>query len=343
MASVRELIKTLRGKYTTTTDFDFKDGISLLSLKHHVLLSYMQSLVLLNAQRALGHALSEHGPPLAPFSSAEREQRGSAPGDFVDAVVEGRLVLEKTKILEGRMRYQIEKLVRLAEEAPTQNTLNDPLAFRPNPQALVGGEASDEEDEDTGGADGRDGIYRPPKLAPMPYTDARGKDKGRRAPVPSTLASLAQLDPTAPYVEAASGLGSAPTQRSGRAREIARMTEFEEDNMTRLVMKKSEARRRVRDEEDIALGGSGLGGGRHALGGGLDDEFADVLRSVGRGGRGGDGYEELRARGKKEGVLARVRTRKREDDGMVDEGPRMRKKSRFEKETKAAKKRTGKK
>ncbi|KAF8451000.1 hypothetical protein L210DRAFT_3521987 [Boletus edulis BED1] len=40
---------------------------------------------------------------------------------------------------------------------------------------------------------------------------------------------------------------------SGRAREIQRMTEFEEDNFTRLIMKKKEAQRRRRDEEDLAL------------------------------------------------------------------------------------------
>jgi U3 small nucleolar ribonucleoprotein protein LCP5 len=36
-------------------------------------------------------------------------------------MVEGRVVLEKIKVLEGRMRYQIEKLVRVAEEVPSSN------------------------------------------------------------------------------------------------------------------------------------------------------------------------------------------------------------------------------
>ena len=199
----------------------------------------------------------------------------------------------------------------------------------------MGGEESEQDDENEE-AGKPDGIYRPPKLAPMPYTEpSRGKDKRRRGPVPSTLASLAHIDPTAPYVESASGLGSAPNHRSARAREIARMTEFEEENMTRLVMKKSEARRRARDEEDIALGGSGMGGGRRAVGGGLHDEFADVLRE-GRSRRGGDGYEELRARGKREGVLARSRIEKRKVVD-IDEGPKARKKSRFEQETKIMK------
>lgn len=65
---------------------------------------------------------------------------------------------------------------------------------------------SDEDDEDA--ADGevrQDGIYRPPKLAPMPYTESSGKDKrSRRAPIPTALSSLAQLDPSKPYLESTS-------------------------------------------------------------------------------------------------------------------------------------------
>ena len=37
-------------------------------------------------------------------------------GDLVDSMIEGRIVLEKINVLEGRMRYQIEKLVRAAED-----------------------------------------------------------------------------------------------------------------------------------------------------------------------------------------------------------------------------------
>jgi len=42
----------------------------------------------------------------------------------VDSMVEGRVVLEKIKVLEGRMRYQIEKLVRVAEAEPSSSSQN---------------------------------------------------------------------------------------------------------------------------------------------------------------------------------------------------------------------------
>ena len=57
------------------------------------------------------------------------------------------------------------------------------------------------------------------------------------------------------------------------------MTELEEASTARLVMKKRDPRRRVRDEADIGLGGIDPGGRR---GCGLAHEFDDVLRSVSR-------------------------------------------------------------
>lgn len=341
------------------------------------MLSYLQSLSIITARRAIGHSLSERSPHATPFSSKDRPTRGAGAGDRVDATVEARVVLEKVKVLEGRMKYQIDKLVRIAEEGSSTDKnitsgasllhsvfaacshtslLTDPLAFRPNPQALMD-QGSDEEEDETGSAHGGDdragdGIYRPPKLAPMPYVEpskSKSKDRSRRAPVPAALAHLTHLDPSKPHAESTSGLGGGAgvggALSSGRARELARMTEFEEENFTRLVMKKKDARRRALDVADVALGGTGAASGRRGRvpGVGLDDEFGDILKSVGRSRQGalGDGYEELRQRGKKEGVLARSRARSRDDafEGLGEDGPRQRKRSRFEKEVKASKKR----
>lgn len=117
------------------------------------------------------------------------------------------------------------------------------------------------------------------------------------------------------------------------------MTEFEEENMTRLVMKKKDAKRRKQDEEDIALGGAGGGSRRGRSRGGLEDEFRDVLSSVGksRSARMGDGYEELRQRGKRQNMLERSRVR----DMDADDGSNVpRKKARFEDDMKKFKKRS---
>ncbi|KAK7689055.1 hypothetical protein QCA50_007746 [Cerrena zonata] len=341
MSSAREAIKALQTK-VDNSELDTKDGISLLSAKSNVMLQYLQNAVLLSAHRVLGHSLSDRKPAPEPFSDPQRGSRGSSAGDRVDALVESRLVLEKVKLMEGKMKYQIDKLVRTAQE-PEKSTKDgsiDPLAFRPNPEALMD-QSSDSEASGAENSDDetRDGIYRPPKLAPMPYNESSSKkDKSRRAPVPTALSSLAQMDLSMPYQESTSGLGSTPALMSGRAKELKRMAEFEEENMTRLVMKKRDAKKRARDEADIALGGIGGSTGRSGHGGGLNDEFGDILRSVGRSRQGalGDGYEELRQKSKKGSVLARSREKDHDDAGDED-GPRQRKRGKFDKAVKTAK------
>lgn len=83
----------------------------------------MQSLVLLHAHRVLGHSLISRSPPSVPFNSSERDKRGADAGDLVDSMIEGRTVLEKIKLLESKMRYQIEKLVQLAAEEPADDNV----------------------------------------------------------------------------------------------------------------------------------------------------------------------------------------------------------------------------
>ncbi|KAF8120950.1 hypothetical protein EV363DRAFT_1406709 [Boletus edulis] len=338
MASTRELIHSLKEKQSSTDDLDTRDGISLLSLKHHLMLFYLQSLVLLVARRAAGDTLEDRTPASLPFSTAERDARGAGVGDLVDSMIEGRVVLEKIKVLESRIKYQIEKLVRIADDA-SKNVADDPLAFRPNPQNLVDNDQASNAASDAEGneeADNRDGIYKPPKLAPMPYTENAGDKRSKRQPIPKSLSSLLHQDPSRPHLESSSGLGAMPALASGRAREIQRMTEFEEDNFTRLMMKKKEAQRRRRDEEDLALGGTGSSHGRRR-GRGLEDEFEDVLRSVGRTKASaiGDGYEELRQKGKKADAFSRSRTRIRDDADDGEDKVRQPKRSRFQNERRA--------
>ncbi len=118
LAAARASLHSLQQKFQNV---DMSDGISLLSLKHQVFISYLRSLVLVSSRRLLGDSLLERSPPKLPFSDQNRDRRGSQAGDLVDAMIEGRIVLEKIDALDSKMRYQIEKLVRLADE-PAQGT-----------------------------------------------------------------------------------------------------------------------------------------------------------------------------------------------------------------------------
>ena len=351
---------------------DMTTGISLLSLKHHLLLSYLRSLVLVSSGRALGNTLNSRSAPTQPFGKKDRDARGNQMGDVIHSMIENRTVLEKIHVLEAKMRYQIDKLVRIAEE-PLQDTrltdgkhclqlyshfyfyfiFLDPLVFRPNPTSLVQPATSVQmtsaQDDNNILSSKDDLIYRPPRMAPVPYAEkSKSQARHNRPPVPSALSSLT-VDPSRPFVESSSGLGGIPALASGRAQYLKRLNDFEEENFTRVVMKKSDAKRRARDEEDLALGGD-LGSGStlrsRARAGGLEDEFNGVLRSVSRqvaGGRSqGDGYEELRQKGRKMDVLERSRNRSKKRDildaGDEDENlPRKKQRSRFELETKKRK------
>ncbi|KAG9127658.1 hypothetical protein FRC07_011244 [Ceratobasidium sp. 392] len=350
IASARQLIQSLLAKQDS--ELDTTAGISLLSLKNNVMLSYIHSLALLSSHRVLGHSLLDRAPPSQPFGTLDRPARGGDAGDLVDTMVEDRIVLEKTKVLEARMKYQIDKLVRLAQDARQDegDVIDDPLAFKPNlsnlavPSTQRGRITTEDANADRQDADSNsdagDEIYRPPKLAPVPYIDKPSK-KDRAQPQPRSLSSLLTLDPSRPHAESASGLGNGTASLlSARARELQRMTEFEEENMTRLVMSKKEGKRRKRDEEDMAFGGSGA---RRGGGAALRDEFKDVLGAIDRkrgGTSGGDGYEELRQRGKKANAFERSRVRKVDQVDEGREGPRVRKKSRFEAAIKANKQST---
>ncbi|KAK1219855.1 hypothetical protein PQX77_017432 [Marasmius sp. AFHP31] len=372
MASTRKAIQALRSK--PSESLDTQDGISLLSLKHHVLISYMHSLLLVSSRRVFGSesedgGMKERSPPSEPFGDLERGQRGAGMGDMVDRMLEGRLVLEKIKALEGRMKYQIEKLVKAAQEgekgADSKDIANDPLAFRPNPQNFTAGDGDDEENSGDENEEEEDntpasGIYRPPKIAPTPYlpqatTTAKGKRERERAgPLPTSLATILHNDGTTPHAESSSGLGGAPSfnMLSSRARHLKELTEFEESQFGRVMMGKKESQRRARDERDLALGGGlagvgeeGKGGRRRGTAGGWEDEFGDVLKDVGRATRPGgvDAYDELRKKGKKGSVLERSRDPQRKRKvaefegvgrGEGGDGPGKRKRSRFESERK---------
>ncbi|KAF8305550.1 hypothetical protein DL93DRAFT_2089486 [Clavulina sp. PMI_390] len=345
-SSVRQVVKSALS--TPSSELDFKDGISLLSLKNEAMLSYLHSLSLMSCHRILGHSLLDRSPPLESFASSERSARGADAGDLVDHAIESRAVLEKSKAMETRMKYQIDKLVRLSEDtaAAERDVTQDPLAFRPNIENLVTGNTGEDDDQSQSDNDAaaNDGIYRPPKVAPMPYNEASGSKgkKARAAPIAKALSSLSHLDPSMPHSESVSGLGGGSATKSSAVRaRLEDMTRFEEENMTRLLLNKKESKRRRRDEEDIALGG--MGGGR-SRGGGLDDEFDDILKSVSRSrsSKLGDGYEDLRSRGKKVDALSRSRMRKQPDDEFGG-GGRDRKRTKFAKDVMKVKRRASRK
>ena len=86
-------------------------------------------------------------------------------------LVEIRAYLEKLRPIDRKLKYQIDKLLKMAvggagaggEESGEDE--DDPLRFKPNPDALVGGADAEDAEALAGGA------YRPPKMVPTAMDD----------------------------------------------------------------------------------------------------------------------------------------------------------------------------
>lgn len=94
---------------TATDDLDYSSGISLLSLKNHLLLSYLQHIVALFSLKLSAKSLT----------GSDRAQ------GVVAHLVKLRVVLEKIAPLEQKLKYQIEKLVRKADQFDEQGAQNE--------------------------------------------------------------------------------------------------------------------------------------------------------------------------------------------------------------------------
>lgn len=136
------------------------------------------------------------------------------------------------------------------------------------------------------------GIYRPPRLAAMPFVEVnntRGK-KAKKTLPSHMLSDLSHtLSGSTPYAEATSGLSTAidASLQSGTARHLREVDRYETDNFTRLKMSKKDAKRRRAEEEEVAFGGLGAGkGGKRRLGGfgaELDDLLGEMKNSRAEG------------------------------------------------------------
>jgi len=170
----------------------------------------------------------------------------------------------------------------------------------------------------------------------MSVTDAKRAD--RRAP--ALLSEFADSLTSAPGLESTSGLSVRPVVASDNLRsnstsakrmaELQRMTEFEEENMTRLVMRKRDSKRREEDENALLMG-YGVGGeqrSRSRRQGGFEAELEGVLGD--RGNSKGMWDSVGQGLGKRDSMLERSRKRTGEDVG-GSSGP---KKRRFEKSVK---------
>jgi len=198
-----------------------ENGLSFLEMKCHLFLEY-----LINITYSM--LLKLDGKPIS--------------GEIcIEHLVETRTVLSKIKPIEKKLKYQIDKLVKMSSDDGKSSEQNA-LSFRPNLENLVG---KDEESEEEGDSDEeKTGVYVPPKLTAVPYEgdklsrEERKLEKARKRNLNSNL--LADIrEEFGDEPEEISDSRNRSMQRKLKEREDERQR-YEEDNLCRLTVTKKD-------------------------------------------------------------------------------------------------------
>lgn len=200
-------------------------GLSFLQLKYHLMLGYCSSVVFYLMLKGRGGRIEGH--------------------PVIKRMIRFRLMLEKIRPLENKMKYQIENLL--------QPQAADESAFKPNLDDMV---VDDDEDEQVHGQDedaegtASSSIYRAPKLAPVYYPDDENeaakqqRQDERRKKALSKSRLLAELRgeledlPEEEYID--------PVRMNTRITNDSKLQEreaYEEENFMRFQVSKKEKRR----------------------------------------------------------------------------------------------------
>jgi len=213
--------------------------------------------------------------------------------ECIENLVEIRTVLSKIRPMEKKLKYQIDKFVKMATPG-TKTTEQHALSFKPNVANLVD---KDEENSDEGDgettAEDKSGVYVPPKLTAVPYAGdklSREEKKLEKARQRSLNTNL--LD------DMRQEFGDEPEEISdGRNRSMHRKLkqvvdereQFEETNLKRLtITKKDKAMKHKLNQLDevVKIGNftSLSGGGNESDG---DENFMPKFKKK-KGGKGKD-------------------------------------------------------
>nr|CAG4651473.1 EOG090X0IJO [Simocephalus serrulatus]SVE94612.1 EOG090X0IJO [Simocephalus serrulatus] len=217
---VRNVINRVQNKELPTAQ-----GMSFLDVKNQLLLKYLMNLNCVILKKVSGEPIN--GSP------------------SIERLVEIRTYLERMRPVEHKLRYQIEKLLKIATAGKFEE--NDPLQFKANPNNLiskVGDEDSSDEEEEN--ARKKTGVYVPPRLVPMKYDGDETADQRaskvaekvrRHALSSSAMQGLKEefMDTPVEIVES-----SANISKMNIARERQERQEYEETYFTRLPYTRQE-------------------------------------------------------------------------------------------------------
>ncbi|KAJ1950502.1 hypothetical protein IWQ62_006559 [Dispira parvispora] len=235
--SIHGQVKKLRSR-VHNEDLDTSHGISLLEVKYQLLLEYLTQLFYIVYLKVGGCSIANH--------------------EVIQELIRNRVLLERVKPVEQKLKYQIDKVIRAATldhpeqaykdatRATASTTGADPLQFKPNIHNMTA--VADDRDHSETRQGPKDGVYRAPKLAPVHYDEdpdlasrrTKYEERLRERAARSTLVKelMAEYDhrPEQAAVHGNSGMGGTESLR----RKQEERAKYEEDNFVRLSLTRKE-------------------------------------------------------------------------------------------------------
>ena len=293
-----------------------ENGITLLDTKNEIFLAYLQALALRNL-----HVIRS----VRDGGDAEKAHARSI--EMTRKLVEHRVYLERgVRPLEQKIKYQVDKAVKAADDAERgalqkvqsngrvntkpaagdEDDSEDPdsdeaaeLSYRPRAATLAQGPAAAPQ-QGRREKSKEDGVYRPPRITAtaMPTTESRERKERSRPARSGTVDEYINNElSTAPRAEPS--IGSTITDRGRKTKDTRQLAkeqerrDYEETNLVRLPKESDKAKKGGRGERGGAFGG---------------DEWRGLGESVNRIG-------DLTRKKGKDSVLDRSRKRKAAEDG----------------------------
>lgn len=226
---------TLQPLMISLKDMPTSEGLSFLQTKYQLLTAYCTNVAFYMRLKYAGQPVESH--------------------PVLTKLVRFRLLLEKLRPLEQKLRYQVDRLLKAANGQIDAS--DEGSRFKPNPDALLpAGADGDESDEEAA-----DGVYRAPKLVPVHFPEAddaaakKAKHEAYLRKVNSSSRLIqdirAEFD-DAPEEEA---LDVVHGRRHAGKDDTAERERYEEENYMRFTLdkkakRKLEQRNKVIDELD---------------------------------------------------------------------------------------------
>lgn len=225
LAEVKQVLQPFIDKVAAGS-FPRSEGLSFLQTKYNLLLQYCINAVYYVKAKAEGKTIKDD--------------------DLVmERLIKYRMLIEKTKPLEAKLKYQIDRLLKAALEPEVgQQDGDDQLRARPE---LMKSDNEDGVEEDGEEGENADGVYRPPKTMQTEMFDERkaANKNIRQSRIQEELLKEELMDDEAPEeddIDPVKRVGSGSSKKSvtGTADSL---DDVEEDNFVRFQLSKKDKRK----------------------------------------------------------------------------------------------------